>query len=166
MTAQLHQVFDPLKVQGIRQRLAEVDDGFIALPGNLMAILQLAAAVTDVPPEDIVSASRHPSVCWVRFAVIHAAASGGKRKLSAIGRALGGRDHSTIAYGLGRARHLAASDPAFRHLCEMLQAVSHAPEPAPAPAQNLAETLITGDRDLFPPGPLFQFGEQREALLA
>jgi hypothetical protein len=146
-----------LQVEQIRARVAEIDQGFLGLPGSLLAVVQLAGAIADIPHSQILSPSRAPAVCWVRYAVMHVACQGKRRSLSVVGRALGGRDHTTIIYGLGRARELLETDPAFRQLCTMLEAVRDAP--APAPSNDVGQALITGDRDLFPPGPLFQFEE-------
>ena len=75
----------------------------------LQDILIKASGLFDVPIRLITGYSRVPRHCEARFAVYYAMVS---RRWSRheVGAALGGRDHTTVSWGLARAAELAQAD--------------------------------------------------------
>lgn len=77
-------------------------------------VLDLVAFEMGIALADLVGPCRDARLVRGRAAVAWIARVGLGRQLNLIGRALGGRDHSTVAVGLRRAEALRAQDPAFR----------------------------------------------------
>jgi hypothetical protein len=65
----------------------------------------------------------------VRQAVYHIAVKQGVHSTPAIGRQLGGRDHSTVIYGSNQAANIASRDPAYAHLIERIRLEAEAADP-------------------------------------
>lgn len=103
---------DPLDV--IRDSLAKITE-----PGRpVLSIVRRAFEITGIEAETILSPSREPAVCWVRFAVV-LAAHRAQLSYAQIGRTLR-RDHSTIMHAANRARELMQADDGFAALVEVL----------------------------------------------
>ncbi len=85
-------------------------------------IIDRVAFETGLRPIDIVGRRRRKALVRGRAAVSWIAREATLRSLPQIGRAMGGRDHSTIINQLRRAEDLRAADPAFRRLTERLAA--------------------------------------------
>lgn len=83
-------------------------------------MVERAYMVTGYTPDEITGPSRMRDLAETRFAVMLAAH---RRGLSTprIGTFLGRRDHSTVVYGIRRARHLAATDAGFSALLGTLE---------------------------------------------
>lgn len=146
----LHAV-DRDPIQAIRARLDEIERDGAPFPGTVRQIVERAAAITGMTEERITGPRRDRASAWVRQAVAYAASRNGPPKLSAIGRALGGRDHSTILYSIEQAEKRLPIDRAFSDLCALLEP----PKLAGAGVAAFADEPIAGMADLFAPGPLF-----------
>jgi chromosomal replication initiator protein len=82
----------------------------------MILIRDIIATVADefgVTPADILGKSHKPEFTRPRFAAIYLARHTGKRSLPEIGRAFGGRDHTTILNALRRFEAL--DDPETMH---------------------------------------------------
>jgi len=88
------------------------------------AMIQLAAQLYDIPVVRIMSDQKDKRCVHIRFAVFWAAREGLGYNLSRIGRAVRGRDHSTIHYGLKRACALRRTDQGFLELSNRLLAAT------------------------------------------
>jgi hypothetical protein len=89
-------------------------------------ILELIAWHFDTTPADITGSSRRSEHTRPRYAAAKALRLNGL-SLAAIGKVLGGRDHSTISNALGQADALMAADKAFAavvHLADELEALA------------------------------------------
>lgn len=126
---------DPAILARIDERLSriEVRFGIDADYRRLQADPPIAAIVDDAAHRlglgvrEIVAPYRDASCAHARFAVAWAA----RRAIEAcslprIGRALGGRDHTTILHALRRADALREADPDFRRLTDRLLAAAKA----------------------------------------
>lgn len=82
---------------------------------NLDAIVEAVAGASGVSAAAIKGARRTADVCRARFAAMFLMQEGGA-VLAAIGRALGGRDHTTIIHGQRKAAALRQTDPDFAAL--------------------------------------------------
>jgi chromosomal replication initiator protein len=78
------------------------------------AILDGIAAEFDVLVSDIVSPRRTARVAEARQAAIFLCRELTDLSLAAIGRRIGGRDHSTVVYALARAVERREKEPGFR----------------------------------------------------
>lgn len=87
---------------------------------TVAAMIDLAARLHDITVVRIMSDQQDKRCVHIRFAVFWTAREGLGYNLARIGRAVGGRDHSTIHYGLKRACALRVSDPGFRSLTDKL----------------------------------------------
>jgi len=82
-------------------------------PGRtLKAVIRNAAQGFGVEIEQMVGKDRSPFIVRPRFAASLVLYELG-HSFNTIGRALGGRDHSTVRHGVNRARDIAASDPSY-----------------------------------------------------
>ncbi|PZU43312.1 MAG: hypothetical protein DI568_17425, partial [Sphingomonas sp.] len=77
-------------------------------------IVQLVASANHVRPTEIVSARRTASIAWPRHSVAWLARHSLPMSLPQIGRALGGRDHTTIQSAIRRVEKRRDTDPVFR----------------------------------------------------
>lgn len=68
-------------------------------PVRIAALISVYAKAANITPATLVGPSQKRRHAWPRQAVMAAAARQG-HGLSAIGRALGGRDHSTVSSGI------------------------------------------------------------------
>jgi chromosomal replication initiation ATPase DnaA len=82
-------------------------------------LIRYAAKVTRCTPDEITGAGRHRPVVHVRWAIIHALRKQGK-SLPEIGRAMGGRDHSTICHALEQTAARRKVDDHLDALCNVL----------------------------------------------
>lgn len=89
---------------------------------TLASILERTAALSHTSVTELRADRRSRSVAYPRFAAMWAARELTEYSLPQIGRALGGRDHTTIIHGLRRADELRRTDPAFRRLTDALVA--------------------------------------------
>lgn len=92
------------------------------------AILTRAAALFDVRPHDLTGRCRRRTTVAARQAAMYALRHTTTLSLSEIGLLFGGRDHTTVAWGIAAAQDRAATDPGYRAKLDALLA------PAPAPA--------------------------------
>jgi chromosomal replication initiation ATPase DnaA len=85
------------------------------------ALASAASRHTGVSLEEILSRTyRNSDAAMVRFAVMLVAKERGKTQAQ-IGRVLNGRDHTTVMYGLSRARSLEKEDADFAELLRLLR---------------------------------------------
>ncbi|WP_425230228.1 helix-turn-helix domain-containing protein [Sphingomonas sp.] len=84
-------------------------------------LAKLAACHVGLTVRELLGAGRAAHLVCARSAVALVAREQGL-SVPQIGRALGGRDHTTIVHALRRAATLTAADPAFRLLCDRLRA--------------------------------------------
>ena len=89
-------------------------------------MLAMAAAIGDVEAGALRAYSRRAEMCELRFAAFLALHEHGMSSPQ-IGRLFGGRDHSSVLHGIGRARALASVDPDFVWLVDALRAAARQP---------------------------------------
>jgi chromosomal replication initiator protein len=89
-------------------------------PWFLRSLLKHAAAETALHVDVITSDSRVQEHVRARWAIVWVARSVRGTGYARIGRALGGRDHSSIAHAERRAIFLRETDPDFRELTDTL----------------------------------------------
>jgi hypothetical protein len=77
-------------------------------------LIAIASALSKVRVVDIMGPRRNQAFVRVRQAVCCVAQRQGVHSYPQIGRALGGRDHSTIIHGARKAEIIAARDPDYR----------------------------------------------------
>ncbi len=90
------------------------------LPGPGRRVLARASLVARLFEDDIVSGSKTTVLLrprWAVMLVMHELGWSGKR----IGHLLGGRDHSTVSHGVGRALDLLETDGDFRAMVDELR---------------------------------------------
>lgn len=83
-------------------------------------LAERAAELTGISYADLMGESRCQLVAWTRFAVMQVARENGK-STAQIGKVLGRRDHSTIITGSRRALEIAADDPDYARLVDLLR---------------------------------------------
>lgn len=84
--------------------------------------VKVAAAIAGASVDQLVSDWRAPKVLvHARWCVMASMRKRGS-SLPQIGRRLGGRDHSTVAYGIDRAEYFAERSPEFRAMLEAVDA--------------------------------------------
>ena len=88
---------------------------------TVKAIACRAADAANVSCETILGRSAMPSHARARFAAIYVARECCRYSLNQIGRRFDGRDHSTIAHAVRRAREIADQDPEFLELIRSIQ---------------------------------------------
>lgn len=71
-------------------------------------LLKLVAALSEIPVTGLLSQRRDEKVCKTRFVLYWLATRFTDRSYPAIGKAFGGRDHTTIMHGMRRAEALVA----------------------------------------------------------
>lgn len=92
---------------------------------TVASIVAAAAARFQMPRRVILGADRSRPAARARYAVFYVARTGLGKSSTEIGRAVGGRDHTTVLHGLKRAEQMRASDAEFRAATdELLGAVS------------------------------------------
>ncbi len=77
---------------------------------SLHALLARAASLFGVDPRALTNGSRERHVAHARQAVMYAIYQRSAMSYEAIGELLGGRDHSTVIYGVAAAERRAVSD--------------------------------------------------------
>lgn len=87
---------------------------------TLDVIIEAVCATAGLTRWDIVSDRRSGELNRARFTVYWLATKLTELSSGAVGRLLGGRDHTTVLHGLQRAQELRASDPMFRHALDAL----------------------------------------------
>jgi chromosomal replication initiation ATPase DnaA len=92
----------------------------------LPQLVRAVAQIGDTAPEKLVGPSKAPSLVTLRHAFMVAAREEMAKSYPLIGRALGGRDHSTVQYGYRTARKRCESDPEFRQLVGVVRSVARA----------------------------------------
>lgn len=83
-------------------------------------VLRKAARLTGRKIAELRGPSRIPELCRIRWAAMEVMREQGL-SLPQIGRAIGGRDHTTVIHGLSRAEELLAVDEQFASLVAMLR---------------------------------------------
>lgn len=84
--------------------------------------MRRAADLTGLSRGEIIGDCRRKAIVRARYAVCHVARRELGKSSAAIGRALGGRDHSTILNAFRRAEELISDDQDFARLCSALEA--------------------------------------------
>ena len=84
--------------------------------GPIARIIGAVAAASGVPENELLSGRRSARTCRARFAVMHIARTSTTKTFTEIGRAIGGRDHTTIIAGCARAREMIETDLDFAAL--------------------------------------------------
>ena len=121
-----------------------------ALPVNpIERLIVAAAAITGQAPRDLVGRQRSQRLDRVRWAIMRVAREITDASLPEVGRAFGGRDHTTVRHGLTKAELLFSVDSSFADLCAQITAATKASLPIPfgspvPPA--LAAELLTQSR--------------------
>ena len=82
-------------------------------------IINECARLFDVHPRDLVGPAKFAFFTKPRFA-LYKALRMRAWSTSMIGRAIGGRDHSTILYGIKRAEYIMERDPHFADVVQQL----------------------------------------------
>ncbi len=88
---------------------------------KIRKILALVSRHTGLAVVAIVSPRRHDELIRARYAVYHLACELTSSSLTAIGKRIGGRDHTTIMSGLKRAEYMLATDPEFRAMVDHIK---------------------------------------------
>lgn len=83
-------------------------------------IVQAVGAVTGFSRSELQSNRKHVELAQARFTVFWLAKQMTSQSLAMIGEHFGGRDHSTVHYGVERAEELRASDEQYRILTDAL----------------------------------------------
>jgi chromosomal replication initiation ATPase DnaA len=84
------------EVETIRDELIRKD---LPYP-SMKTLLRIVSVVTGIPAEHIMSSSRKVPICRARQIYMFVARDVTGRSLPAIGRAIGGLDHSTVLHGV------------------------------------------------------------------
>lgn len=103
-------------------------------------LVAIAAHLTGLTAADITGKDRHAKIVRVRQAVMLAARNHTDKSFPQIGAGIGGRDHSTIIYGIERAKAIAERDPEYRALVAQIEerarcAIPFFEPPVPADAK-------------------------------
>lgn len=77
-------------------------------------IIEVCCGVFAVSPAELLSRARQRHIAYARQAAMLALRLLTDRSLAAIGAELGGRDHSTVLYGIAAAETRAACEPRYR----------------------------------------------------
>lgn len=85
-------------------------------------VLAVVGAATGISPDELRSERRFASIVAARQVACWLMRKHTVLSLPQIGRALGGRDHSTILHAINRADHLRESDPVYCDLVDDLAA--------------------------------------------
>lgn len=93
---------------------------------TIARIVTMVAASFHIRPNDIVGPFRDRTFAWPRHAVVWLARNSLPASTPQIGRALGGRDHTTILHAVKRAEERRAADPVWRAQLDALLAVCEA----------------------------------------
>lgn len=80
----------------------------------------------EVSSKELIGHSRYRSIMKARFALYKVLVARGSSRARA-GKVCGGRDHTTIMYGMGQAELMAFKDPEYKAKIERL--ISFQPEP-------------------------------------
>jgi hypothetical protein len=120
---------------------------------RLAAIIRLVSAHTGCSIADMQGKSRQRSLVLARHAICLLASEVG-HSLPRIGRALGGRDHSTIFHGRDTASARASEDPEYAALLDLVRSGSMPEaEPEPEPAPLTLDDMEPQKRPTFTPLP-------------
>jgi hypothetical protein len=92
-------------------------------------LIAIASALSRVRAVDIKGPRRNRVFVRVRQAVCYVAQKQGVHSYPQIGRALGGRDHSTVIHGARQAEIIAQRDPEYRKFLADIEAQALAAEP-------------------------------------
>jgi chromosomal replication initiator protein len=92
----------------------------VTAPVTVGDLVRSASALFEVSIDAIVNGGRHSSVARARFAVAWTAHRRRVGSVSQIGRLLGGRQHSTILWAIGRAEAIRDTDVEFRERTDHL----------------------------------------------
>lgn len=76
-------------------------------------ILQLVARKTEIPPEEIISATLTRTVVAARQVAMLLTSEVAGMSSAEVGKVLGGRDHTTVLSGIKKVKAKAATDPSF-----------------------------------------------------
>lgn len=93
---------------------------------TIARIVTIVAASFHVRPNEIVGPGRNRGFTWARHAAVWLARNSLPASTPQIGRALGGRDHTTILHALKRVEQRRAIDPVWRAQLDDLLAVCEA----------------------------------------
>ena len=94
--------------------LSSYFQGNSAGPVKIADIMDIVADVHDLSVDQLKSKRRTQDLARARQIAMHLAREMTGASLNQIGRAFGGRDHSTVAHACQKIESLAATDPAFR----------------------------------------------------
>ena len=92
-------------------------------------LIAIAARLSNISPADIVGPYRFGHIVRVRQAVAHVAVGQGVHSTPQIGRAIGGRDHTTIIHANRKAKINAARDPEYAHFIQRIKDEAAVAEP-------------------------------------
>lgn len=117
--AHLKREVDELIARKTRERIAEIERMEMPSGPAIGDILTLVAEVTGIPVPDLTGPRQARVVVWPRFLAVHLlVAMRPDLSLPAIGRALGGRDHTTIMHARNKFPKIADRDPICRWLVD------------------------------------------------
>jgi chromosomal replication initiator protein len=118
-------------------------------PPSIDAIQDAACAHFAITREELLSRSRAERVVWPRQAAMWLTKELTEHSLPSIGRAFGGRDHTTVLHACRRvAVHIASSPAAYRDIDALTAALrtADAPDvPSPVPAPSPSRASIAAD---------------------
>lgn len=92
-------------------------------------LITIASRLTGISEAAIVGQQRFGHIVRVRQAVAHVAVNMGIHSTPQIGRAIGGRDHSTIIHANRKATILAERDPEYAHFIQRIKDEAAIAEP-------------------------------------
>jgi chromosomal replication initiator protein len=106
----------PIEGEMVRQALAPIAGEPVAGPERPSAEMVLAAVARHfaVTVDDLRGKSRNHQIAWARQVAMHLLREETDASLFAIGRQLGGRDHTTIMHGCSTVAQRMESDPRAR----------------------------------------------------
>jgi chromosomal replication initiator protein len=118
----------PISGEMVRQALAPIADGPLPSPAHPNAETVVAAVARHfaVTVDDLCGKSRNHQIVWARQVAMYLLREETDASLFAIGRQLGGRDHTTIMHGCARvAKALAEDEQARRDVADLRASLRH-----------------------------------------
>lgn len=92
-------------------------------------LIVIASRLSGISVADISGKRRFKPIIRVRQAVMYVARKQGVHSFPQIGRAIGGRDHSTVIHGIEAAEIIAERDVEYRNFLLQLEAAASIAEP-------------------------------------
>lgn len=116
-------------------------------------LIAIASRISGVSKVEIKGQSRLMHLARIRQAVAHVAVSQGVHSTPQIGKALGGRDHSTIIHANRRAIEVAKRDSEYAHFIKRIRDEAEAAEPFLVDWGEQFEFALPKPKVIQPPPP-------------